>query len=293
MSANTHFPYPISLILLPTIPIVCLHAFSRDFKTSENQIVLLCCCIRMCCVMFPPSISSGWSLIHLPAVRPQCARSAKFFPIRVGMPDPWRPAAPPSPSPVAAWPATAPFCFRRMKVFVDGALTRETGDLRKGLRLRLFDHVEVECRLCTSLLSDGLSITIDGQPVEGCYADPLVIMHRGRIPAGAFTVLLCLTTLFLFQTNARNANFWQKPFYVLSTAAMFLFTSTWQQTPELCVWGTLSVGFLETFGAASTVMQTVEASHLFQLPNAIGVVVVIALFALRLFFLHLVLLCLP
>ena len=31
-----------------------------------------CCCIRMCCLMFPPSFSSRWSLIHVLAVRPQC-----------------------------------------------------------------------------------------------------------------------------------------------------------------------------------------------------------------------------
>ena len=35
--------------------------------------------------MFPPIFSSGWSLIHVPTVRPQCARIAKFVP-RAGIP---------------------------------------------------------------------------------------------------------------------------------------------------------------------------------------------------------------
>ena len=44
MSANTHVPYPISLTLLPTIPIVCLNAFSvgiSDIRESDCSVVLL------------------------------------------------------------------------------------------------------------------------------------------------------------------------------------------------------------------------------------------------------------
>ena len=35
-------------------------------------------CNDLGCMMFPPSCSSGWSLIHVPAVRPQCPHIARF-----------------------------------------------------------------------------------------------------------------------------------------------------------------------------------------------------------------------
>ena len=44
MSASTYFPYPVSLTLLPTIPIVCLYAFSTgisDIRESDCSVVLL------------------------------------------------------------------------------------------------------------------------------------------------------------------------------------------------------------------------------------------------------------
>ena len=44
MSANTHFLYPIPLTLLPTIPIVCLYAFSigiSDIRESDCFVLLL------------------------------------------------------------------------------------------------------------------------------------------------------------------------------------------------------------------------------------------------------------
>ena len=84
MSANTHVPYPIPLTLLPTIPIVCLCAFSvgiSDIRESDCSVVLL-----------HPHVLLDVSSLHLlrvvfdtcarsaPAVRPQCARSAKFVP---------------------------------------------------------------------------------------------------------------------------------------------------------------------------------------------------------------------
>ena len=79
MSANTHVPYPIPLTLLPTIPIVCLCAFSvgiSDIRESDCSVVLL-----------HPHVLLDVSSLHLlrvvfdtcarsaPAVCPQCARS--------------------------------------------------------------------------------------------------------------------------------------------------------------------------------------------------------------------------
>ena len=88
MSANTHFPYPISLTLLPTTLIVCLYSFFvgiSDISEADCSVVLL-----------HPHVLLDVSSLHLlwvvfdtcahraPAVRPQCARSAKFVPIGDG-----------------------------------------------------------------------------------------------------------------------------------------------------------------------------------------------------------------
>ena len=73
MSANTHFCYPISLTLLPTIPIVCLYAFSigiSDIRESDCSVVLL-----------HPHVLLDVSSLHLLwVVFDTCARSAKFVP---------------------------------------------------------------------------------------------------------------------------------------------------------------------------------------------------------------------
>ena len=69
MSANTHFPYPISLTLLPTIPIVCLYAFSvgiSSIRESDCSVVLL-----------HPHVLLDVSSLHLLwVVFDTCARSA-------------------------------------------------------------------------------------------------------------------------------------------------------------------------------------------------------------------------
>ena len=76
MSANTHFPSPISLILLPTIPIVCLYACSTgisDIRESDCSVVLLhphvlldVSSLPLLWVVFDTCARSA------PAVRPQC-----------------------------------------------------------------------------------------------------------------------------------------------------------------------------------------------------------------------------
>ena len=73
-----------SCMLLHSCHWIC-NCENRGFQTCQNQIVLLCCCIRMCCLMIPPSFSSGRSLMHVPALLPQCARGAKFLPMIVYM----------------------------------------------------------------------------------------------------------------------------------------------------------------------------------------------------------------
>ena len=84
MSASTHFPYPISLTLLPTIPIVCLYAFSvgiSDIRESDCSVVLL----HLHVLLDVSSLHLLWVVFDTfarsaPAVCPQCARSAKFVP---------------------------------------------------------------------------------------------------------------------------------------------------------------------------------------------------------------------
>ena len=51
---------------------------NKGFQTFKNQIAMSCCCIHMCCLMFPPSFSSGWSLIHVPAVQSWSQRFAEI-----------------------------------------------------------------------------------------------------------------------------------------------------------------------------------------------------------------------
>ena len=80
MSANTHVPYPISLTVLPTTPIVCLYAFSMgmsDSRESDCSVVLLHLHVLL-------DVSSPHLLRVVcdtcarfaPAVRPQCKGKA-------------------------------------------------------------------------------------------------------------------------------------------------------------------------------------------------------------------------
>ena len=76
MLANTHFPYPIPLTLLPTIPIVCLNAFSigiSDIRESDCSVVLL----HPLVLLDVSSLHLLWVVFDtcarsVPAVCPQC-----------------------------------------------------------------------------------------------------------------------------------------------------------------------------------------------------------------------------
>eukprot|EP00667_Euglena_gracilis_P016391 EG_transcript_17152 len=184
---------------------------------------------------------------------------------------------------------------RRIKVYLDGALVRETGALQRGLRLRLPGDgaVEVECQWYRFCLGDGLGVRVNGLPVEGTFLDPAVRLQKAFTPAAAYTALLGATTLFLLSIDGRYAPRLQRPLYVVACTVLGLCLAAWRHAPDLCLWATLCLGSVETFGSGSALLSTFEASRWLQSQHALGIVLVLLLFAARVFLLHLLLRCAP
>eukprot|EP00668_Euglena_longa_P040383 GGOE01053178.1.p4 GENE.GGOE01053178.1~~GGOE01053178.1.p4 ORF type:complete len:119 (+),score=29.70 GGOE01053178.1:615-971(+) len=118
-------------------------------------------------------------------------------------------------------------------------------------------------------------------------------MQKAFGPAAAYAALLVATTLVLLSVDGRYAPKLQLPLYLGACAVLCLCLAGWRHAPDLCLWCTLCVGTMETFGSGSALLSTFETNQWLQSGHIAGILLVLVLFAVRMFLLHLLLRCVP